>query len=349
MGWGLLFAFLAAVCTAGATILQAVGARHARHFRTVDPRLLLSVIRSLPYVIGLVLLTISFVLTLVALRSTALFVVQALAAASIAGIAAVSAVVFRTRLHRVEWTAVAAVCVGVVLLVISQKSSTATSLPSIGKWAVLIAAIAIAVVALTSTRFLDGAAMPSLLAGLAFGDAAVASRVVADLDGSLTALVINPATYAIVVSGVIGTLLYATALQRGSVTAVFGVSTVGQTIGPAVTGWLLLGDSVHQGTAPYAAVGFGLAIVGALVLGRHANPDHVRPAKHVELVSVGEHASAAKVIEEPDVAYEPDMVVWRPIVPPIEGAIWIARMRAAFCAVKRVVAVPFRKPRRLTP
>ena len=46
MGWGLLFAFLAAICTAGATILQAIGARHARHFRSVDPRLLLSVIKS---------------------------------------------------------------------------------------------------------------------------------------------------------------------------------------------------------------------------------------------------------------------------------------------------------------
>ncbi len=279
MGWGLLFAFLAAVCTAGATILQAVGARHARHFRTVDPRLLLSVIRSLPYVLGLVLLTMSFVLTLVALQSTALFVVQALAAASIAGIAAVSAVLFRTRLHGVEWAAVAAVCAGVVILVFTQQSSTATTLPPIGAWAMLIAAGGISVVALTATRLFSGAAMPGLFAGLAFGDAAVASRVVAKLDGSLSSLLASPATYAIVIAGLIGTLLYATALQRGSVTAVFGVSTVGQTIGPAVTGWVLLGDTVHPGTAPVAAVGFGLALVGALVLGRHAHPESVQPVE----------------------------------------------------------------------
>jgi drug/metabolite transporter (DMT)-like permease len=215
---------------------------------------------------------LSFLLTLAALRTTALFVVQALAAASIAAVAAVSAVIFRTRLHWVEWSAIAAVCAGVTLLVITQRASPATHLPIIGSWAVLAAAIAIAVAALTAHHWLDGTAVPGLLAGLAFGDAAVASRMISQLDGSLGALLASPATYAVVVSGLIGTLLYATALQRGSVTAVYGLSTVGQTIGPAVTGWLLLGDSVHPGTAPLAGVGFALSVVGALVLGRHAQP-----------------------------------------------------------------------------
>ncbi len=272
MGWGLLFAAIAAVCTAGATIFQALGVRRARHFTAVNPRLLLSVLHSLQYLLGLGLLIMSFLLTLAALRTTALFVVQALAAASIAAVAAVSAALFRTRLHWVEWSAIAAVCAGVTLLVITQRPSPASHLPETGSWAVLAAAVAIAVAALTAHHWLDGTAVPSLLAGLAFGDAAVASRVISQLDGSLGALLMSPATYAIVVSGLIGTLLYATALQRGSVTAVFGLSTVGQTIGPAVTGWLLLGDSVHPGSAPVAGLGFALSVVGAIVLGRHAQP-----------------------------------------------------------------------------
>lgn len=326
MGWGLLFAVFAAVCTAAATILQAVGVRHARHFRAIDPRLLLSVIRSLAYVLGLILLIMSFVLTLVALRTTALFLVQALAAASIAAVAAVSALVFRTRLHWVEWAAVAAVCFGVALLVITQRPSTAVKLPPIGPWALLAAAVVIAVVALKATRALAGAAMPSLLAGLAFGDAAVASRVVAHLDGSAAELLATPATYAIVVSGLIGTLLYATALQRGSVTAVFGLSTVGQTIGPAVTGWLLLGDSVHHGTVPYAAVGFALAVLGALVLGRHAHPHQV--------------AGVAAGTDGPVAAYEIDP---RPMLAPGTRAAWIAQIRAVARAARRLVAIRWRK------
>ena len=326
MVWGLLLAFLAAVCTAAATILQAVGVRHARHFRAIDPRLLLSVIRSLTYVLGLVLLMLAFVLTLMALRTTALFVVQALSAASIAVVAAVSVLFFRVRLYWVEWAAVAAVCAGVALLVISQRSSTATTLAPVGPWAVLGAAAVIVVVAFTATRVLDGAAMPGLLAGLAFGDTAVASRVIARLDGSLSALLTNPATYSIVVSGLIGALLFATALQRGSVTAVFGLSTVGQTIGPAVTGWLILGDSVHRGMVPYAAAGFGLAVVGALVLGRHAHPAQPVPAEVLP-----------DSRDEADPVHDVDP---RPVVTPRNRAAWATPVLSIVGVARRVVVAP---------
>lgn len=278
MGWGLLFAILAALSTAGATLLQAIGARRAHHFRTVDPRLLLSVIKSLPYVCGLILITVSFGLSVVALHSTPLFVVQAISAGSLAIIAGASTVLYRTKLSAIEWTAVGAVFAGATLLVLAQRSTTAVNLPLIGQWALLAAAVAIGVIAFTAGPRLAGAALPGLLAGFAFGVAAVGSRIVARTDESISALLSDPVTYAVVLGGLLGTLLFATALQRGSVTAVFGVSTVGQTLGPAVTGWLLLGDGVHRGMLPVAAIGFGLAVGGALVLGRHVHPHHLHAA-----------------------------------------------------------------------
>ncbi|HEY2793006.1 MAG TPA: hypothetical protein VGJ28_11640 [Micromonosporaceae bacterium] len=274
---GLLFAFVAAAAAAAGTVLQAIGARQAHSYATVDPRLLVGVLRRWPYLLGLVLLGASFVFTLIALRTTALAVVQALIAASIVGIAAASSFIFRRRLHWAEWTAVALTCGGVAILVVTQKQSTAPALPQIGAWAALIAAAGITVIALGARRLLTGAAVPGLLSGLAFGDNAVASRMISQLDGSARALLASPATYAIVLSGVIGTLLYTTALQRGSVTAVFGLSTVGQTVGPAITGWLVLGDGVQSGTMPLAAVGFGLAVAGALSLGRHAQIERHTP------------------------------------------------------------------------
>ncbi len=274
MQWGLLLAVLAAVLTAGATILQAIGARHARRYNTVDPRLLLSVLRSGAYVVGLIMLTTSFVVTLVALHSTPLFVVQAINGASLAFIAALSWVLFRAKLAASEWIAIGTVFAGIVLLVVAERPSRADSLPLIGQWALLGAAILLGVIAFTATRLLSGSALPALLAGLAFGDAAVGSRVIADQ--SLAALLVSPATYAVALAGLLGALLYATALQRGSVTAVFAASTVGQTLGPAATGWLLLGDSVHAGLLPAAAVGFGLTIAGAIFLARHAHPDQIQ-------------------------------------------------------------------------
>jgi drug/metabolite transporter (DMT)-like permease len=274
MQWGLLLAVLAAVLTAGATILQAIGARHARRYDTVDPRLLLSVLRTWAYIIGLIMLTASFGVTLVALHSTPLFVVQAINGASLAFIAALSWVLFRAQLAASEWIAIGTVFAGIVLLVVAQRPSKADSLPLIGQWALLGAAVLLGVIAFTATRLLSGSALPALLAGLAFGDAAVGSRVIADQ--SLAALLVSPATYAVGLAGLLGVLLYATALQRGSVTAVFAASTVGQTLGPAATGWLLLGDSVHAGLLPVAAVGFGLTIAGAIFLARHAHPDQIQ-------------------------------------------------------------------------
>jgi drug/metabolite transporter (DMT)-like permease len=212
--------------------------------------------------------------TLVALHSTPLFVVQAINGASLAFIAALSWVLFRAKLTASEWIAIGTVFAGIVLLVVAQRPSTADSLPLIGQWALLGAAILLGVIAFTATRLLSGSALPALLGGLAFGDAAVGSRVIADQ--SLAALLVSPATYAVAVAGLLGALLYATALQRGSVTAVFAASTVGQTLGPAATGWLLLGDSVHAGLLPAAAVGFGLTIAGAIFLARHAHPDQIQ-------------------------------------------------------------------------
>ncbi len=308
MQWGLLLAVLAAVLTAGATILQAIGARHAHRYETVDPRLLLSVLRSGAYVVGLIMLTASFVVTLVALHSTPLFVVQAINGASLAFIAALSWVLFRAKLAASEWIAIGTVFAGIVLLVVAQRPSKADSLPLIGQWALLGAAVLLGVIAFTATRLLSGSALPALLAGLAFGDAAVGSRVIADQ--SMAALLVSPATYAVALAGLLGALLYATALQRGSVTAVFAASTVGQTLGPAATGWLLLGDSVHAGLLPAAAVGFGLTIAGAIFLARHAHPDQIqssfvawrltarlRVARHEARLRLAGHESSLRAVD----------------------------------------------------
>jgi drug/metabolite transporter (DMT)-like permease len=211
-------------------------------------------------------------LSLIALHSTPLFVVQAISAGSLAVIAGLSTVLYHTKLSRTEWAAVAAVFVGGALLVVAQRSSTAVNLPMIGQWALLGAALGIGVIAFTICRAVPGAAFPGLLAGFAFGVAAVGSRLVSRVDQSIPALLHDPVSYAVAIGGLLGTLLFATALQRGSVTAVFGVSTIGQTLGPAVTGWMLLGDGVRHGLLPVAAVGFALSVIGAVFLGRHAQP-----------------------------------------------------------------------------
>ncbi len=277
--YGVLLAITAAACSASAVILQAVGARRLPPYSGVDPRLLLRLVRSRPYAAGLVLDAASCALNLIALRSLPLFLVQAIASANLALVATLATLVLRTRLRTRDWCAVAGVVCGVCLLVISARPGPADTVPAVGGGPVLVAALAIGAVALLPGRRLRGAAVPGLLAGLTFGAAAIAGRVIAPDLYSLPTLATSPLTYALLVGGLVGTLLYATALQRGSATAASAMTIVGQTTAPAVAGWLILGDGFRSGFAGIAVAGFVLTVTAAIALAPAAHaPQRSAPA-----------------------------------------------------------------------
>lgn len=269
MSVGLLGALCAALCTGVAALLQAIGARRVGASAGVDPRLLWRLTRSVPYVAGLAMSATAFVLSLLALRSVPLFVVQAIVASNLAVVAVLSWCVLRHKLRLREWLAVSAVLAGVALLAMSTDPTRAESLAWAGRWALLGGVILVGALALGHRR-LNGAAGVGLLAGLTYGICAVSSRVVGNHLETGTALLQNPATYALALGGALGTLLYATALQRGSVTAASAMTIVGQTLGPSAVGILLLGDGSRPGFAVAATVGFVLAVLGAVMLSRHA-------------------------------------------------------------------------------
>jgi drug/metabolite transporter (DMT)-like permease len=71
------------------------------------------------------------------------------------------------------------------------------------------------------------------------------------------------------VSGLLGLLLYAMALQRGSVTVATSAVVVTETLVPAALGVTLLGDRPAHGGATLAGVGFAVTVAGSLLLSRH--------------------------------------------------------------------------------
>lgn len=267
---GIPVALLAAVCTGTAAVLQAIGARRVASSRHVDPRLLWRVLHSRYYVAGLVLNGASFAMSLVALRSLPLFVVEAIIASNLAVVAVLATSVLRTRLRIRDWLAVGGVIAGLVLLVLSVNPSAPERLARDGQWALLGAAIALGAMALIPGRRTKGAAFLGLLAGLTYGVCGVASRVLGET-ASMEHLLTNPVTYALGLGGILGTLLYATALQRGSVTAASAMTIVGQTLGPSTVGLLVLGGESKPGFATVAAAGFVLTVAGAIALSRHAH------------------------------------------------------------------------------
>ncbi|MEV4121625.1 hypothetical protein [Micromonospora sp. NPDC049645] len=271
MAFGFVLAIIAAACSATAAIVQSVGARRVAATEHLDPRLLLRLVRNGLYATGLALDGASSLLTFTALRTTPLFAVQAVQAANLGMVAVIALLVLRIRLGARDWVAIGAVVVGLVLLVITAASRPPGEAPGSAGWWLLAAVLALAVVAYLGSPRMSGPAVPGLLAGVSFGCAALGARLIGAA-GTVGDVLTSPATYAVVVAGLTGVLLYATALQRGTVTVASASTTLGQTVAPAAAGWLLLGDGVRPGSVPVAAVGFALAVGGAVALARHAEP-----------------------------------------------------------------------------
>ncbi|MCW3816682.1 hypothetical protein ONA91_19745 [Micromonospora sp. DR5-3] len=275
MAFGFLLAILAALCSANAAIVQSIGARRVATTAHLDPRLLWRLVRNGPYAAGLALDTASSGLTFTALRTVPLFAVQAVGAANLSLVALIAMLVLRVRLAARDWVAIGGVVAGLLLLVVSAGTSPPAEEPAAVGWGLLGAVLALAVGAYLGSPRMRGPALPGLLAGLSFGAAAVGARLLGRVD-SPGAVLGSPVSYTLVLAGLTGLLLYATALQRGSVTVASASTILGQTVGPAATGWLVLGDRVRPGAEPVAVLGFVLAVTGAVALARHAQPHQAR-------------------------------------------------------------------------
>lgn len=266
---GLCCALFSAVCNGTAAAMQAVAARAARDDRRgVDPRLLLRLLRQWRFLVSLGLNWVGFATQAVALHLLPLFVVQSAQAASIAATAVCAARWFRLTLSRAEWSAVAAVCAGLGLLGSSAHSQGTGHASMAFHYGLLVTAVVV-VACGVAAGYLSGQARTvglGLAGGLLFGVLGMAVRVLPSLE--VTVLLRDPATYAVVIAGVTGGWLYASAMQRGSVVAATAVMLLAETVPPALIGLLLLGDHARPGWLPAAGAGFAVALAGALLLAR---------------------------------------------------------------------------------
>lgn len=265
---GLAAAFGAAVAFGIAAVLQAVAARQEPPVRGVDPLLLVRLLRHPAFLAALALNLGGFLLHLGALRSLSLYLTQAVISASVAVTAVLSARFLRVRLSRREQLAVLAVCAGLAMLTATASEAGTTVVDGIGL-ALLVATAAVGAAGVLVARLRGplGAALLGLVAGLGFAVVAVAGRVLPEL--SAAALLRSPATYALLAAGSIAFLLYATALQRGSVLTVTAPLVLAQTAAPAAVGVLALGDRLPAEAAPVAALGLVLAVAGSALLARY--------------------------------------------------------------------------------
>ncbi len=277
---GLACALGAALGYGVGSVLQAMAARQEPVAEGLDPGLLLRLLRSWCYVVGLGLDGLGFLLTLVAVQSLPLFVVQAVVASFLAVTAVLGAIFLHMPLTRRDWLGLAVTVTGLALVGLSAAGEGTVTISLTEQWWVLAAAVALGALAFPLGRLtgVRGAAALGGVAGLAFGATSVAARMIPDsVDpahplSSLGTLLRSPAAYALAVAGAVALLAYSTALQRGSVTAATAPLVVGETVAPALVGLLVLGDRPRSGWEIVAALGFTLAVAGALSLSRHGEP-----------------------------------------------------------------------------
>ncbi|HTZ29485.1 MAG TPA: hypothetical protein VMC83_36135, partial [Streptosporangiaceae bacterium] len=104
------------------------------------------------------------------------------------------------------------------------------------------------------------------IAGLGYAVLAVAARILPGF--SPGQLVRSPATYTLAAAGIVSFLMYASALEGGSVTVATAAVVLAETVPPAIVGVVFLGDTTRRGLADLAVAGFALAVVGAVALAR---------------------------------------------------------------------------------
>ena len=287
---GLLGAFGAALCYGIGSVLQALAARDTATADGLDPRLLLRLAKSWRYVVGVGLDALGFVLSIAAVRTLPLFVVQSIVASFLAITAVVGAFVLHMPLRRSDKVGLVVVIGGLVLVGLSAAEDRAVDVSSAERWGVLVVTLALAALAVPLARLNGsaGAAALGAVAGLAFGATAVAARMLPGslapdkILGQLGELLTSPATYALAIAGALALLTYSTALQRGTVTQATAPLVVGETVAPALVGLLLLGDQPREGWGWVATLGFVLAVAGAVSLSRHGEVGEVTESHETE-------------------------------------------------------------------
>ncbi len=266
---GLACALFAAVAYGSASVLQGVAAQRAEQGSGLDLRLMVRLARSVPYVSGLGLDLAAFLASLVALRTLPLFLVQSAVASSV-GVTAIIAAAIGVRLRGREVASLVVLAAGLLMLAISAQPEKGVPITLTYRWALLASVVLLGAAAVIAARQAGRSSAPALalLAGLAFTVVAVSARSLS-LPSPWWHALADPGLWAILTHGALGMLLFATALQQGSLTTVVAMTFAVETVVPAVIGLAFLGDRTRVGYAPIAAVGFIFTIAGTLALASH--------------------------------------------------------------------------------
>jgi drug/metabolite transporter (DMT)-like permease len=284
----LIAAVACAVCYGVGSVLEQVGARRSATATSIDPRLFLRLARELPYVAGLGLDGLGWALSLLALRTLPLFLVQSAVASSIAVTALTAWLVLHIRLVWRQGVAIGVIVAGLVLLAIAAAPNSPAPVGMGFRLALVVGVVALGLAGagLARSAVSQGSVGLAVVAGLAFSGTAISARIL-PIHHGLVGLLQEPLAWALVAYGGLGLLLFSIALQRGSVTVTNAVLFAVETVVPTVIGVALLDDRARPGLWPLMVVGTIAAVAGAVLLALWTEPEAGTSVPHSPSMPIG--------------------------------------------------------------
>jgi drug/metabolite transporter (DMT)-like permease len=259
MGWiALALTIFGAFAFAAASIFQAIGARRSTGMANT--------LRHPLYLLGTFLDLLAWGCSMVALSELAVYLVESVLAGSLAVTVVAARVILKSRLRGIDVVAVAVSVVALTVLAMSAGPQETVETSAMLRMAFCGAALLIALLGWVATKFAPPGVVAGF-AGLCLGGAALVGRALTFPDGAfdslgsgVLAVLTSPLIGALLVFGVAGMVLYADALQRGSVGPVTAVLWIAEVIAPSAVAVTFLGDTVRPGWE-MASMGAGLIVV----------------------------------------------------------------------------------------
>ncbi len=263
----MLAAFACALCNGTAAVLQKISADKEKSVTSLDARLLWRLFQNAPYVSGIGLDVLGWMLTLYAVHYLPLFLVEAIIATNIVVTAFIERLFRHQQISRRSYFAIITIVVGLILVAIASSAGRSEPISSVVRWLIIFSPVPLGIAGyiLARLKSYQSTVVLAVLGGLAFGGTSVIGRIFS-FSQPLSHTIYSPLIYSLLASGVLGILLFSTALQRAQATVMNASMTASQTLIPAVVGIAFLGDVARSGLWYLVVLGSSLTLGGVTML-----------------------------------------------------------------------------------
>lgn len=263
----LLAAFGCALSSGIATVLQKMSADKQASVIPINVGVLIRIMRDLPYLVGILLDLLAWILTLFAVHSLPLFIVQPIIAFSVVVTALVESFVFHRKLGRLTVMSIGFIVFGLLILGVTAAPETVGNINNTVRLTIITAPLLLAAIGAIFVKKTSrsSAIVLAVISGLAFGADSIAGRMLV-YSPPYWKVLIDPLPVAMLAYGIIGIFMLTISLQRQLASVVMAIVLTSETIAAIVIGLLFLGDSPRHGLWLLMILGASIALVGSVIV-----------------------------------------------------------------------------------